>query len=136
VWCAVPALDPTMSTEFIGGFVRRPPEFRPPRNCPWGPIRILYTSSRYRIFLGPEMRCLGVRIARAGAHQGGRRTRADDRPHHGVRGHAQPGAALSLTDIGCHSLGIYTVILRSSLSFPAAMTVPPAARHGLRLHDR
>jgi hypothetical protein len=39
-------------------------------------------------------------------------------------------STLSLTAIGCHSLGIHTLILLPLLSFSAKMTVPPLARQG------
>jgi myosin-7 len=56
---------------------------------------------------------------------------------HGMAGECSPGrhchSTLSLSVIGCHSLGIYTVILLSLLSLSAKMTASPLAR---RVADR
>jgi hypothetical protein len=50
---------------------------------------------------------------------------------HEGQGRGWPRATLSFyTVIDCHSLGIYTVILLSLLSFAVKMTVSPKARRG------
>jgi hypothetical protein len=60
------------------------------------------------------------------AQAGWQATHAQLQASHGQHCHS----TLPLTTIGCHSLGIYPVILLSLLSFSAKMTVSPRATAG------